>query len=526
MKKHTPMLTIGVCECVDKTMSESLQYSLENLFLTVDFQRILNIVGFLALLAVVCLGLLLAEKSKQINPLKHSLNKLKKSFDQLDEQARLIVKTDLELNKTQEELDKKISALFTLQKISRLLSTTLDEKEIFRRVHQPIVSELGFERCFIIMRDQQKKLSLKISHGYQEAELNKILSFFEHDPFLEKVTKEGALLSSVDASDPNKKRIANTLGVAYFILSPIITQDGIEGALFVGNSPTSSPLTEGEEEMISILATQFGQSLENARLFEQVYSSHHELETKIKERTKELADALEEVKRISKMKSDFVSAVSHELRTPLTSIKGYASILIDEKIGNIPDFVKERLEKINKHSDGLVRLINDLLDIARIESGRIEMKFEAENIKDIVENVADLLSPQIKQKQIELILDIPDSLPKVLIDHSQIERVFINLVGNALKFTPEKGSIAVRGKEANGYIQIDVQDTGIGIPEDAKDKIFSEFYRVDNLINQSLKGSGLGLTLVKYIVEAHQGKIWVESQINKGSIFSFTLPKG
>jgi signal transduction histidine kinase len=315
------------------------------------------------------------------------------------------------------------------------------------------------------------------------------------------------------------------LGVVYFIIAPIITQDGIEGVLFVGNSSGSSPLTEGEEEMISILATQFGQSLENARLFEQVYSSHQELEAKIKERTKELADALEELRRISKMKSDFISAVSHELRTPLTSIKGYASILIDGKAGNIPDFVKERLEKINKHSDNLVKLINDLLDISRIESGKIELKFEAENIKDIVENVFELLSLQIKEKQIQLTLDIPATLSKVYIDHSQIERVFINLIGNALKFTPEKGKIAVRAKDANEKIQIDIQDTGIGIPADAKEKIFAEFYRVDNLINQSVKGSGLGLTLVKYIIEAHKGKIWVESQLNKGSCFSFTLPK-
>jgi signal transduction histidine kinase len=505
-------------------MQELLQDFLTSMMLSVDFQRILNIIGFLAVFAVICMGVILAEKSKQANQLKQSLNKLKKSFDQLDEQAKLIVKTDLELNKTQEELDKKITALFTLQKISRLLSTTLDEKEIFRR-SQSIASELGFEKCFIIMQDKQKGLDFKMSRGYPDPELERILRLFEHDAALDKVTKEGSVLSSINISDSNRNRIASSLSVIYFIIAPIITQDGIEGALFVGNESSSSILTEGEEETVSILATQFGQSLENARLFEQVYSSHHELEAKIKERTKELADALEEVRRISKMKSDFVSAVSHELRTPLTSIKGYASILIDEKIGNIPDFVKERLEKINKHSDGLVRLINDLLDIARIESGRIEMKFDAENIKDIVENVADLLSPQIKQKQIELILDIPDSLPKIYIDHSQIERVFINLVGNALKFTPEKGKITVRAKETDEKIQIDVQDTGIGIPQDAKEKIFSEFYRVDNTINQSLKGSGLGLTLVKYIVEAHQGKIWVESQPDKGSCFSFTLPK-
>ncbi|HOX54311.1 MAG: ATP-binding protein [Candidatus Omnitrophica bacterium] len=505
-------------------MPELMQDFLTTMVLNVDFQRILNIIGFLALFAVIVMGVILAERSKQANQLKQSLSKMKNSFDQLDAQAKLIVKTDLELNKTQEELDKKITALFTLQKISRLLSTTLDEQEIFRR-SQSIASELGFERCFIIAQEGTRKFSFKMSRGYQEVELNKIINLFESDPALIKVTKEGGILSSSNISDPNRNRIATALGVIYFIIAPIITQDGIEGALLVGNNASSSLFTEGEEETIAILATQLGQSLENARLFEQVYSSHHELEAKIKERTKELADALEELKKISKMKSDFVSAVSHELRTPLTSIKGYASILIDGKAGDVPDFVKERLEKINKHSDGLVRLINDLLDISRIESGKVEMKFESENIKDIVENVADLLAPQTKEKQIQLAIEIPDNLTRVYIDHSQVERVFINLVGNALKFTPQNGKIIIRAKESNGNVQIDIEDNGIGIPEDAKENIFSEFYRVDNIINQSLKGTGLGLTLVKYIVEAHKGRIWVESQPNKGSRFSFTLPK-
>jgi two-component system phosphate regulon sensor histidine kinase PhoR len=225
------------------------------------------------------------------------------------------------------------------------------------------------------------------------------------------------------------------------------------------------------------------------------------------------------------MKSDFVSAVSHELRTPLTSIKGYASILMTGKVGDIPKEVKERLEKINKHSDSLVTLINELLDISRIESGKVDMKFQAENIKDIVDTVADLLAPQLKQKELELSLNLPAGLPGVYVDIRQIERVFINLVGNAIKFTPEKGKITIRAKDIDDKIQIDIEDTGTGIAQSDLEKIFDEFYRVDNIVNQSLKGSGLGLTLVKYIVEAHKGKVWVKSQLGKGSIFSFTLPK-
>ncbi|MFH1655879.1 MAG: GAF domain-containing sensor histidine kinase [Candidatus Omnitrophota bacterium] len=498
---------------------------MSELFQTTDANQLLNLIGFVSLFTAVCLMIILIGKIGQIRQLQKSLDKLKRSFDQLDEQAKLIVKTDLELNKTQEELDKKVAGLYTLQKISRLVSTTLDEDEIFRRIQQPIISELGFEKCFVLMYDKKRQFCSKICSGYSKDELDKILSLLKSESLMDLVRKEGKMLSSLDISEPNRKKIANILHMTYFIISPVITQDGIEGIFFVGNGPGSIPLTEGDQDMISILATQFGQSLENARLFEQVYRSSQELEKKIKQRTKELADALEEVKKISKIKSDFVSAVSHELRTPLTSIKGYASILMTGKMGDIPNAVKERLEKINKHSDSLVELINDLLDISRIESGRVDMKFESENIKDIVDTVADLLGPQIKAKQIKLNLELPEGLANVLIDHSQIERIFINLIGNAIKFTPEKGSITVNAQDITDKVQINVADTGMGISQTDKKKIFDEFYRVDNVLNQSLKGSGLGLSLVKYIVEAHKGKIWVESQLKKGTTFSFTLPK-
>lgn len=498
---------------------------IEAIFQGIDISRVFDLIGFIALFCVVCLAIVLISKIEQIKQLKDSIKKLKRSFDQLDEQAKLIVKTDLELNKTQEELDKKIIALYTLQKISRMVSNTLDENEIFRRIQQPVISDLGFEKCSVLMFDKQKNLCDKSYSGYSKDELEKIASSLQQEPIMDSVLKEGKALSSLDISEVNRKKVSKLIKVDYFIIAPVITQDGIEGMFFVGNSTASSALTEGDEEMISILATQLGQAIENARLFEQVFSSHQDLEAKIKQRTKELADALEEVKKISKMKSDFVSAVSHELRTPLTSIKGYASILMTGKMGDIPQAVKERLEKINKHSDSLVELINSLLDISRIESGKVQMKFESENIKDIIETVADLLTPQLKAKQIQLKYELPGDIPDVFIDHSQIERVFINLVSNAAKFTPEKGQILVRIKDINEHIQVDVEDSGIGISKEDLAKIFDEFYRADNVINQSLKGSGLGLTLVKYIIEAHKGKIWAASKPNKGSCFSFTLPK-
>jgi len=195
------------------------------------------------------------------------------------------------------------------------------------------------------------------------------------------------------------------------------------------------------------------------------------------------------------------------------------------KLGAVPAPVKERLEKINKHSDSLTKLVNDLLDIARIESGKVEMKLEKLNLKDLLSEVVDITAPQTKEKEIQLAIDIPGKAPACLADKVQLGRVLTNLLGNAIKFTPEKGKISIKARDVKGLLQIDVRDSGIGIGEEDLAKIFDEFYREDNAINQKIKGAGLGLSLVKRIVEAHKGKIWVSSKRGRGATFCFTLPK-
>jgi two-component system phosphate regulon sensor histidine kinase PhoR len=152
------------------------------------------------------------------------------------------------------------------------------------------------------------------------------------------------------------------------------------------------------------------------------------------------------------------------------------------------------------------------------------MKKEPQALKDTIEKVADLLSGQLKEKNINFSFDIPEDADKIFSDRSQIERVFINLIGNAIKFSPPKGKITVKTQKVDKMAQVDISDTGCGIPQDALEAIFEEFYRVDNPINQEAKGTGLGLSLVKHIIEAHNGKIWVKSKLGAGSTFSFTLP--
>lgn len=491
-------------------------------------ENLFNILGLASIFIIISLAIALAIKIEKIQELRSSISKLKKSLEETDEQAKLIVRTDIELNKTQDELDKKIAGLYALQRLSRAISTTLEETQIFMNIQNAHLEDLGFEKgVAFLWNNAEKKFRLTLNRGYDEEEIHSIMHNLElNKEFYLRLIKQEMAVSSFSLQDiKHKENINRVFKVTHFIMSPILPREGTTGFLFLGTESTDTILTEGDEELVTILANQIGQALENARLFEKTWLAQQELEKKVEERTRELSELLEEIKKVSKRKTDFISAVSHELRTPLTSIKGYASILLSEKLGQIPKAVKERLDKINRHSDELAQLVNELLDISRIESGKITMKLEPQDLKDILEAVADLLSVQLKTKDIKLDVKITKETAKVNADRNQIERVFINLIGNAVKFTPAKGKISVTSHPSDDFLQIDVSDTGIGIPEDALTSVFDEFYRVDNPINQEVKGTGLGLSLIKHIVEAHKGKIWVKSKLGQGSTFSFTLPK-
>lgn len=467
-------------------------------------------------------------KKEKISQLELNLDKLKKSLDEMDEQAKLIVRTDIELNKTQEALDKKIASLYALQLLSRIISTTLQEEQIFKLISANYIEDLGFDKaCAFLWIAKEKRFALRLNINYSKDDIEAMQSDIELNKnlYLDLISREKTI-SSISIQDMSlKDKISSVYKTTSFVISPILTKEGSNGFLFVGTEGTDTLIKAGDEELITVLANQIGQALENARLFEKTWQAQQDLENKVEERTHALTLALDEVKKISKHKTDFISSVSHELRTPLTSIKGYAAILLAEKLGALPAEVKERLAKINRHSDELTHFVNDLLDISRLESGKIIMKRAGHDLKPIVDKVVDLLLVQAKEKQIELCADIAKDTPFVFIDSSQIERVFINIIGNALKFTPAKGKITVQSHSVDKTVQVDITDTGCGISENDKEAIFEEFYRVDNPINQQVKGTGLGLALVKRIIEAHNGKIWVKSGVGAGSTFSFTLPQ-
>jgi signal transduction histidine kinase len=482
------------------------------------------------LVITISLVILLIYKIGLTKKLNSEIITLKSQLDDMDEQAKLIVRTDMELNKIQEELDKKITGLYALQRLSRIISMTLEEEQIFKRIQPEYLEDLGFERAFGFLWDNQKEqFKLAFSIGYPESDLGGIVSFVNNNSdIFNNLTANDKTISSVSTGNSiiNAQQLDTIFKTKSFIISSVSPQQVNRGFFFAGTQDIERLITEGDEELIKILATQLGQALENARLFEKTWISQQELEKKVVSRTAELTAALEEVKIISKRKTDFVSSVSHELRTPLTSVKGYAAILLAGKLGPIPEEARERLEKINRHSDELVHMVNDLLDISRLESGRMTMKIEVCDIKEIAIKIEDLLSGQLKERGLYLNIEISQDAYLALADKAQIERVLINLVSNAMKFTPAQGKITIKSHKKDKLLQIDVIDTGCGIPEELQASIFEEFFRVDNPINQEVKGTGLGLALVKHIIEAHQGKIWVKSKAGEGATFSFTLTAG
>jgi signal transduction histidine kinase len=224
------------------------------------------------------------------------------------------------------------------------------------------------------------------------------------------------------------------------------------------------------------------------------------------------------------MKSDFVSHVSHELRTPLTAIKGAVDLVLREVAGPLTEKQVHYLTRVRSNTQHLAGLINDLLDLSKIESGKIEVKSSRVSLSSLVHEVVEAFRPVAAEKVIALEATILEPSILVWADRDKIDQVLTNLIGNALKFTPVQGRVVSTSRNGHESVQVSVSDTGLGVPPDEKEKIFAKFYRVPEINGGNSKGTGLGLAIAKALVELHRGRIWVESEEGRGSTFSFTLP--
>ncbi len=233
-----------------------------------------------------------------------------------------------------------------------------------------------------------------------------------------------------------------------------------------------------------------------------------------------LRDITEE-KRVETIKKDFVANVSHELRTPLASIKGYSEALLDDDTDKARQ--REFLEIIDRHATRMSRIIDDLLILSRLESSAVSLDSAPVDIADLIRSTLKGCLKQASDKSITISSDLPETLPGVMGDRDRLEQVVVNLLDNAIKYTPAGGSVSISAVDLGGEVRVDVSDTGIGIPEDDISRIFERFYRVDKARSRALGGTGLGLAIVKHIIQGHNGRLEVRSRLGKGSTFSFFM---
>jgi len=242
---------------------------------------------------------------------------------------------------------------------------------------------------------------------------------------------------------------------------------------------------------------------------------------------RELNKMSRRLQEIDQMKSDFLASVTHELRSPLTSLTAYIELFLKGGAGELNEKAKKFLTIMERSNSRLSRFIDDLLDMAKIERGKMEIRKETMEIMPLVSDTVEFIKPEANRKSIEIEMEIPEKLPLVFVDGERTRQIITNLLSNSIKFTEERGKVSIKIQEEKEYLQFSISDTGIGISPEDMGRIFDKFEQVKEVRERikGPKGTGLGLAIAKSLVEAQGGKIWVESEVGKGSTFYFTLPK-
>ncbi len=255
----------------------------------------------------------------------------------------------------------------------------------------------------------------------------------------------------------------------------------------------------------------------------QLQESYASLEQKVEARTRELAEKGRQLELASQHKSQFLANMSHELRTPLNAILGYTELIMDHIYGEVPEKISEVLERVQQGGHHLLDLINDVLDISKMEAGQLTLALNDYSLAEVVQTALTAVESLAVEKGLALTVSLPADLPLGKGDERRLAQVLLNLLGNAIKFT-EVGEVQVQATAADGTFTVAVSDTGPGISEADQQKIFEAFQQADSSSTRKKPGTGLGLSIVKRIVEMHGGRVWVESRLGKGSTFWFTLP--
>ncbi len=409
-----------------------------------------------------------------------------------------------------EELARSVEELRALGEVSQAVNSTLDLQTVLSTIVTKAVQLSGTEAGAIYVFDEaRQEFELRATHG-MEAAMTAALRDQRIPTGERRIARATAQRSPLQIPDLLEEPYSPVLeiviraGYRAMLVLPLLRPDHIVGALVVRRrAPGEFP--QGTIELLETFAAQSVLAIQNARLFRE-----------IEEKGRELAEA-------SKHKSQFLANMSHELRTPLNAILGYTELILDSIYGEPSDKMRTVLERLQSNGRHLLGLINDVLDLSKIEAGQLTLSLDDYSMSDVVHGVVSAVEPLAAEKRLAFKAEVAPDLPTGRGDGRRLSQVLLNLVGNAIKFT-DKGEVAIRASATNGAFTVAVCDTGPGISAIDQVKIFEEFQQADSSITRKKGGTGLGLSIAKRIIEMHGGRIWVESEPGKGSTFYFTLP--
>jgi signal transduction histidine kinase len=412
-----------------------------------------------------------------------------------------------------------------------MLNTSLNVEEVLKMAMDQVVDLLRAERGFIMLFNEKGELELK---AHKNVDPQSILQFRDISrTIIGTSTKEGKNVLSVNAqSDPRFKDLESVLmsGMRSVMCVPLKVKARVIGVIYLDNRIEEGMFRETHLEMLSAFGNQAAVAIENARLYENLIRSYDErfrLTQELHQQEK-IRLASEEANRL---KSEFVSIVSHELRSPLTVIKTYTSALHrDVSLGKNSISEEQKLDiylTIDREVDRLMNLINKLLDVSRIDAGKpMELNLRDCDLKGLLRTILKLQKTSKFYLDAHLIKDnIPDDLPNIICDQEKLSQILSNLMENALKYSPGGGDINVTVAYDKEWVIFSIKDRGLGIPKEHLGRLFKKYERFEDEDRKTIPGTGLGLYLIKHLVDLHGGKIWVDTEQGSGSEFKFSLPR-
>ena len=414
-----------------------------------------------------------------------------------------------------------------IAKLSNNLRTTLNVDKIYQIIDETLT---GAFHCKAIgyMRYDKKNGDYHITynHGFEnhnrtEFPGNRLL----HELYIAN-GKSIVIEDLKNMPDVNYNATVRMLSLLNIeVLTPLNIKDKTIGLIALGQKESGDMYNDEDINMMDVISAQAAIALENATLYEKVKRFNIKLKKEVEKATEELVKANEQLKQLDQAKSDFISIASHQLRTPLTVVKGYVSMILERNFGEVGEKQVGPLEKVYESNERLIQLVENLLNVSRIESGRLQFSFKEYQLEDMVDSVVEELSSYAKKKNLNLVWNRPASpLPKVYIDEEKVRQVVMNLTDNSIKYT-QKGTVSVSLKQVGDDLQFCVSDSGMGILASDLPNLFKKFSRGTGTSLVHTEGTGLGLYVARQMIEAHKGKTWAESEGEyKGSKFFFTLP--